>query len=167
MTITGKNYYELLGVSRHATPDDIKEAFREIARVYHPDSKFYSEIIDEPISERDAEIFKAVTAAYNVLSNPEKRAEYDQTLPPMLEHVSISETLIRLQGANVGSRYTMLNDTGSFSKGDVPEVRSVAEMISDMQNEGSRPPIRMMLMGAICGVGGALFVFLLYKLITE
>ncbi|MDI6750066.1 MAG: DnaJ C-terminal domain-containing protein [Pseudomonadota bacterium] len=64
-----KNYYDVLGVARDATADDIKKAFRKLARKYHPD------VSKEPDAEAR---MKEVNEAYAVLSDPEKRAAYDQ-----------------------------------------------------------------------------------------
>lgn len=62
------DYYQTLGVSRDATPDAIKKAFRKLARKYHPDVN----------KEAGAEAkFKEVNEAYEVLSDPEKRKRYD------------------------------------------------------------------------------------------
>jgi curved DNA-binding protein len=64
-----KYYYATLGVARDATAEDIKKAFRKLARKYHPDVS----------KEKDAEArMKEVNEAYTVLSDPEKRAAYDQ-----------------------------------------------------------------------------------------
>jgi len=64
-----KDYYEILGVARDAKAEDIKKAFRKLARKYHPDVS----------KESDAEHrMKEVNEAYAVLSDPEKRAAYDQ-----------------------------------------------------------------------------------------
>jgi len=64
-----KDYYEIMGVARDASPDEIKRAYRRLARKYHPDVS----------KEKDAEArFKEVGEAYEVLRDPEKRAAYDQ-----------------------------------------------------------------------------------------
>lgn len=64
-----KDYYDVLGVARDASADDIKRAYRKLARKYHPDVS----------TETDAETrFKEVGEAYETLKDPEKRAAYDQ-----------------------------------------------------------------------------------------
>jgi molecular chaperone DnaJ len=64
-----RDYYEVLGVSRNASEDDLKSAFRQLARQYHPD------VSDDPDAE---EKFKEINEAYAVLSDGEKRAAYDR-----------------------------------------------------------------------------------------
>lgn len=76
-----KNYYELLGVRRRATRDEIKKAFYQIARLYHPDTSSNSAVLGEEENQRRLEIFKGITLAYNTLVDQERRARYDRTLP--------------------------------------------------------------------------------------
>lgn len=65
-----RDYYEILGVARNATPDQIKRAYRKLAKQYHPDRN---------PGDKSAEArFKEVQGAYEVLSDPEKRKLYDQ-----------------------------------------------------------------------------------------
>ncbi len=61
-----KNYYEILGIPKSASKDDIKKAFRKLAHQFHPDKK-----------EGDEKKFKEVNEAYQILSDDEKRAQYD------------------------------------------------------------------------------------------
>ncbi len=65
-----KDYYEILGVGRDAGPDEIKRAFRRLARETHPDAN-----PDDPAAEAR---FREIAEAYEVLSDPEKRARYDR-----------------------------------------------------------------------------------------
>src|SRR6202045_283281 len=64
-----KDYYAILGVPRNASPEDIKKAFRKLARQYHP---------DVAKDKRDAEAkFKEINEAYEVLGDPQNRSKYD------------------------------------------------------------------------------------------
>jgi molecular chaperone DnaJ len=68
--MAGKDYYQILGVSRNASEKEIKQAYRRLARKHHPDLN---------PGDKSAEAkFKEINAAYEVLSNPEKRKKYDQ-----------------------------------------------------------------------------------------
>src|SRR5262245_1665399 len=83
--IKRRNYYQRLGLPRSASLAEVKEAYREIARVYHPDSHFFEDLIEYELNADDAAIFQLVTAAYDTLIREEKRKEYDRSLPPESE----------------------------------------------------------------------------------
>ena len=70
MPVQYKDYYEVLGVPRSASGDDIKKAFRKLAREFHPDVA--------KDKKRAEEKFKEVNEAYEVLGDPEKRKKYDE-----------------------------------------------------------------------------------------
>ncbi|PYV82384.1 MAG: molecular chaperone DnaJ, partial [Acidobacteria bacterium] len=69
-TATKKDYYEILGVKKSASVDDIRKAFRKLARKYHPDVN--------PGDKAAEEKFKTLSEANDVLSDPKKRKIYDQ-----------------------------------------------------------------------------------------
>jgi curved DNA-binding protein len=65
-----KDYYSILGISKTASPEEIKQAFRKLARKYHPDVN--------PGNKQAEARFKEINEAYEVLSDPDKRKKYDQ-----------------------------------------------------------------------------------------
>jgi curved DNA-binding protein len=68
--MTAKDYYQTLGVKKGAPPEDVKKAYRKLAVKYHPDKN--------PGNKEAEEKFKEISEAYAVLSDPQKKAQYDQ-----------------------------------------------------------------------------------------
>jgi molecular chaperone DnaJ len=71
---TRPDYYKTLGVDKKATPDEIKKAYRKLARKYHPDTN--------PDDKQAEERFKEISQAHDVLGDPEKRKQYDSGTGP-------------------------------------------------------------------------------------
>jgi len=65
-----RDYYDILGVGKSASPEEIKKAYRKMALKYHPDKN--------PDDNNAEEMFKEAAEAYEVLSNQDKRSRYDQ-----------------------------------------------------------------------------------------
>src|SRR5437762_4854025 len=70
MPVQFRDYYQTLGVPKTASEDEIRSAFRKLARKYHPDVAKDKKAAEEK--------FKEINEAYEVLSDPEKRKKYDQ-----------------------------------------------------------------------------------------
>ena len=66
----GNDYYKVLGLARNASADDIKKAYRRLARRYHPDVN--------PGDKESEERFKQISEAFDILSDPKKREVYDR-----------------------------------------------------------------------------------------
>src|SRR5947209_19897723 len=69
------DYYKTLGVGKNATDEEIKKAYRKLARQYHPDRN--------PGDKKAEERFKEISQAHDVLSDPEKRKAYDRGQGPL------------------------------------------------------------------------------------
>lgn len=76
---TIKNYYKILGVERSATTQEIKETYRRLAKLYHPDLNRGSVIIQRK--------FQEITEAYNVLGNLDNRLKYSVLLNQSKNHL--------------------------------------------------------------------------------
>ena len=86
-----KSLYETLEINEKASADEIKKAYRKLARKYHPD------VNKDPQAE---DKFKEINAAYEVLSNPEKKQQYDQHGDSMFGGQNFHD-FARGQGSNV------------------------------------------------------------------
>ncbi len=118
MSVKFRDYYEILGVKRDATEDQIRQAFRKLARKYHPDVN--------PDDKTAEDKFKEINEAYEVLSDSDKRRRYDRL------------------GANWkdGAEFTPPPDF-TYSQGDVSDIFSGGGVFSDffemLFGESSQP----------------------------
>ena len=113
-----KNYYEELEVSRNASDEVISRAYKVLAKKYHPDTTTENKQLAE-------ERFKRISEAYEVLSNEQKRAEYDKTLQPEVtadrfnkileDNKKLSRELLNLKSQldNMNVNRTTYNNTRS------------------------------------------------------
>src|SRR6267143_5869067 len=105
MPVEYKDYYKTLGVSKSASIDDIKKAYRKLARQYHPDVN----------KKADAEKkFKEINEANEVLSDPEKRKRYDTVGPDWARYASGGNG----RGQPAGFRWSYGGQPGAADFGD-------------------------------------------------
>ena len=110
MAVKFRDYYEVLGVPRTANADDIKRAYRQLARKHHPDL--------QPAAERNqaAERFKEINEANEVLSDPDKRAKYDALGPNWKGGMDFTPPPGAPRGATVTTGdWSDAGDVGDFS----------------------------------------------------
>ncbi len=106
--MASKDFYQLLGVSEKATPEEIKKAYRRLAKKHHPDAN--------PNNPQSAELFKQISEAHSVLSDAEKRKKYD-----MMRRLGAFDPTARRpapQGAGGGETFDF-GEFGSMGLGDI------------------------------------------------
>ena len=137
-----ENYYKLLGISPDATTEQIRTVYREIARVYHPDSNFYDEIVPTKVSQEQVDVFKIITAAYNTLTDAKQRAKYDAELKAAQTQLrgweENPEDIVEAAQCKPGSgrRRTMTASFGKF----VPEDQEQSDPVYTRGRERPRAP---------------------------
>lgn len=115
-----KNYYQILGIDRDATTREVRSHYHDLARVYHPDSNYYADITCEKVSAEQIELFKLITAAYQTLIDPAKRAAYDLDLSSVLaERINLWD-----QQTDSVSEKPVLSTTASFGRIDYDRAPS-------------------------------------------
>ena len=123
-----KDFYSILGVSRDATPEELRRAYREAALHLHPDKN---------VSPGDTELFLEATQAYETLSDPERRKAYDEELT---EDASV-------KAATASFQCSILNSRKNLIRLDEPQVHYIllnikpAEFLPD-----ARPPVNLAIL---------------------
>ncbi|SDJ86186.1 curved DNA-binding protein [Catalinimonas alkaloidigena] len=110
-----KDYYQILGVDKSATQDDIKKAYRKLAVKYHPDKN--------PDNKQAEDRFKEITEANEVLSDPDKRAKYDRLGANWKQYENMDPSQYAHAGNNGGGYHyqfegdlgDIFGNTGGFS----------------------------------------------------
>ena len=112
---TAKDLYSLLGISRGASHDDIRRAYRKLVREHHPDTN--------PSDPSAEERFKGIQQAYEVLSNPEKRWGYDQ----------------RLHASSTGSSGGPRAGAGARTGGEMATTVDLSDLLRNLAYRSDRP----------------------------
>lgn len=123
-----KDYYQILGISRTATEEEIKIAYRNLAKKYHPDVS-----IDPEKHEPNVEKFRDIAEAYAVLSNKSTRLEYDTKLENIPDMIYNSEKLKKMNEANAERDITGNKIKPSPLKGSYAEYK--LEKLKEMRKE--------------------------------
>ena len=125
--MAGKNYYDIMGVKKDATDKDIKQAYRRLARKYHPDVN--------PGNKSAEATFKEINAAFEVLSDKEKRQKYDK-YGDKWQYADQFEQAARQQGQY--RQYTADDGSDSHFGGDIGGMDSLFdELFGGMRSRGS------------------------------
>ena len=124
------DYYQVLGVSDSATQDEIKKAYRRLAKQYHPDAN--------PDNPQAAERFKQISEAHGTLSDPDKRKQYDQ----MRRLGAFDARARRPSGAGAGPRGGPSAPDEEIDIGDLGGLGGLGDIFSSIFGRGRREEAR-------------------------
>ncbi len=128
---TTKDYYQVLGVPETATPEEIKKAYRRLAKQHHPDAN--------PDNPQAADRFKEVGEAYSVLSDAEKRKQYDQVRKnPFAGFAGFGHRPAGAGGPGGASHGGFGQQGGSFSFEDLGDMGGLGDIFSSIFDLGKR-----------------------------
>jgi molecular chaperone DnaJ len=132
MTTPTKDFYEILGVKESASPEEIKKAYRKLAKRYHPDAN--------PGNPKASDRFKEVGEAYSVLSDEEKRKQYNQM--KRLGAFGFGKGTGRGPFARPGTGYggPGAPGAGGFSFEDLSGFGGLSDLFSSIFDRGKREP---------------------------
>ena len=134
-----RDYYEVLEVTKTATVEEIKKAYRKKAIQYHPDKN--------PGDKEAEEKFKEAAEAYDVLSNPDKRSRYDQ-----FGHAGVSGA------AGNGGPFGGFGGEGMSSSPCSVTSSEVAAVVSAAASEGSAVSVAVAVVHSNIAIGAAIYV---------
>jgi curved DNA-binding protein len=126
-----KDYYKVLGVSKTATADEIKKAYRSLARQYHPDAR--------PNDKAAEQKFKEITEAYEVLGDADKRKKYDRSSSDARRYQRFSSDAAGWQ-ARTGSRTGSTSSSrpnGARTGSDTGSSEDLGDVFRDIRNRFS------------------------------
>jgi curved DNA-binding protein CbpA len=121
---TAKNLYKLLGLTKEASQEDIRQAYRKLVRKYHPDAN--------PEYPQAEERFKEIQQAYEVLSNPQKRREYDQRLGAFSRRGGTGREGAATAGAESGRPHP--RSTGRRTEGGTTYTVDLSDLLAKLAN---------------------------------
>ena len=130
--MAAKDFYQVLGVSDSASQDEIKKAYRKLAKQYHPDAN--------PNNASAAERFKEISEAHSTLSDPDKRKQYDQ----MRRYGAFDGMHRRPAGASArggGGAPPGMGGMGDAQSFDFGDLGGLGDIFSSMFGRGRRSPV--------------------------
>ena len=126
-----KDFYAELGVEKDATADEIKKAYRKLARANHPDSN--------PGDTAKHDKFKAVAEAYDVIGDADKRTKYDEMRSPTARAASASRRRRRRAAAAAASTSTTCSATGPAVAAAASATCSATSSVGGRRQRRTRP----------------------------